>query len=414
MPVTEYAPAANDQSAAPGITMEYLPIEDSTFGGQVQTIIAHPKPGSVSDPTPVLFEPGFMGTGKGYIAEIARQYGRRAITLRYFDRPADDEVLAIQSTVTPNDPDASGPEQKELSIISLAEAQSGLRQPGGHDTLVPRYRTRLGATTLAAMHVVDEKLRAEQGTSGQFDGIFQCADAIDGQLAILGDLTEEPKLFRNVVLVNPAGIIKQDRKPLQGIRDGLVFLWRAVARRVPGSKNFRRYEATVTGDTDNASRKIRYDLIGATSTLTTYMADVLTKIRGAAHAPSISLTVDLSDKLMDWKAFFDTLRPDDFDFMLITDRAHGIDYSRKTMAGIMSLFDRMNALRASRPKDESGQPAPLPPLEQRIVFSDEVSDRLRQKVLERARQMEARDPAATRRHGSFAHSSGRAPTVPTQ
>jgi len=254
------------------------------------------------------------------------------------------------------------------------------------------YRVKSGAFGAAAIISKWQQRRAEQliehveqqSPDKPVNAIFQSADAINGVLAA----GLRPDKFKNLVLAFPAGMAER-RGQTEYQRDMM-----RSARTHKGTP-WRPYEFEPQETKLQSLRKRRHSNSGgaavAMSTAVSYQPKLLNELKQRENAPGVAMVLGLRDSTILPERVIQSLAdPDnDIDCLLITNTGHGVRGDKKTMDEMLGLFPKIEEVNAKRRSGES-----VPPLEERVVFSDNVGVVDRERILaligDRRREVRAR------------------------
>lgn len=283
--------------------------------------------------------------------------------------------------------------------IDKAPKDYRVRTEDGYERRVPRQRVYLQAarpeTTLITALQQEERAEElishlETESSGAVNGIFQSADAQNGLLAA----HRRPDLFKNIILAFPAGLIKK-RSPTEYTR-----------RMVRGAREHRGDKRIILPEDDfelpirknslrerKAEQKFRKSggFVVAASVALTYQNHLLHEMRQNENAPSVSLLLGLKDAMMKPERIIESLdSADDIDYVLITNTQHGLNGDTKLLNKALDLFPKMDETNAKRHPGEA-----LGPLSERVLFTEDVADEDKDRILKLIRKLETRPSAKT-------------------
>lgn len=204
------------------------------------------------------------------------------------------------------------------------------------------------------------------------NAIFQSADAINGVLAAF----KRPDMFRNLVLAFPAGLAK---------RDGVAEYQRGMLSRARMNRGnpWRPYEFEPRESAWQALRRHRHTQSGgaavAASTATSYQPQLLHELRHGESVPGVALVLGLRDAtILADRVIGSLVDPDnDIDYLLITNTGHGVRGHNQTMDAMLGVLPQLEAIKAARNWNSGGS---VGPLEQRTIFSEDVSAQDRERI----------------------------------
>lgn len=244
---------------------------------------------------------------------------------------------------------------------------------------------RFGAATIQSSVASFTKARAEE-LNGSFeeDGIekVDLMGQSAGGLTVLEFARRYPDKVNNIAFIH-APLVKL-KNPFH--RAPNIVFRRAKAAAGPKQKVATEdiFERRTIKDRIRARKNPNRDTITPHIVALSHQNPVLTDIKGRENAPGVLLVSAIDDPLFTPEGHIAGLdSPDNIDRMLVMGGGHGIKGSKKAMSRILHEMSELDALKQARAAGE-----PLPPLHERIVFADDVPEKRRQAILEKAYERE--------------------------
>jgi len=292
-----------------------------------------------------------------------------------------DELGETHPVIEPlNDP--TGVHDKSFTIT-----MGGMRQQvgGGSARRFMRHPANQGKE-ISSTSAFQEKRASEliakledHQENGPVRIIGMSADA----LSVGRVLVQRPDLVESAVLAFPAGY--NTNPPTFAAAGGLAkaaFKEKRDQLRTGGLSELKRVRA------EASARKAK--MVGGSviplTVAASYQAADLSRLRQNEDAPGLSLVVGTEDPMTPGEATLNgLLSPQDVDYVLVTSGGHGIKSNPGTLKEMRKLFPMMEQLKADR---KAGKP--MPPLVERMIFLDDVSQHKREAFMKIAADVDTR------------------------
>jgi len=292
-----------------------------------------------------------------------------------------DELGEAHSVIEPLD-DPTGVHDKSFTI-----AMGGMRQQvgGGSARRFMRHPANQGREISSTSAFQDSraseliaKLEGHQ-ENGPVRIIGMSADA----LSVGRVLVQRPDLVEAAVLAFPAGY--NTNPPTFAAVGGLAkaaFKEKRDQLRTGGLSELKKVRA------EASARKAK--MVGGSviplTVAASYQAADLSRLRQNEDAPGLSLVVGTDDPMTPGgETLNGLLSPEDVDYVLVTGGGHGIRSNPGTLKEMRKLFPMMEQLKSDR---RAGKP--MPPLVERMIFLDDVSQQKREAFMKIAADVDTR------------------------
>lgn len=299
-----------------------------------------------SSETPVLFIGGF---GYGYernerVARNLRELGLAALSplaegtngrdlnrfwLTYDDSGDSEELSWLQTMKRVRNPDV-------LSIVSRFQEMRA--------------------------EELSRHIAAEAGDR-PIDLIAQSADALSA--LIYAD--KHPGSVSNLILVNPAGLVRQPRfhRAAKGVLRS-AFMSRKGEKRTSADQLFE------TPEQKRRDRELGGFAMAASVALSDQL-DTLRRIRSRDDPTGVAVVLSMNDPMIRPDRVLASLKPDDADAVYVADAAHGINGRRGDLKRVVDLVGRLR-------DRQSNTNADAVTLASKLSFDDSVPDHIRDRL----------------------------------